>query len=403
MIAGMAMLTMVTSSSAMNMPKLTTTRIHHLRGWPWSRRRGRGSGADGIGHWAVLSGCVDGVLPRERERGRRSLRRWRGRCSSVGGDAGRVERSADARRVAAGHAQRAPDEGGREAGRVEGGEGRVPAAAPRRPRPCASPTMPARVPSATTRPAAMSDEAVALPASSRWWVVTSTPAPPRGRVVDGVPERARGRRVDAGGGLVEDEQLGRVGEGRREGEAAAQPERQVAHQRAAQAAARSARARAARAEGPRRERQVLGHAEVLPEAEALRDVAEPPPRRARGRAAEQPDRARRGPEQAEQQPDEGGLAGAVGAEQADHLAGAHLEVDAGDGGERAEAAHDAARRRRGVGRPGRRARAAAGRPHAGASRPGGSAAATAAGGPAATRARPSSSSSTVAARSASSR
>ena len=32
MIAGMAMLTMVTSSSAMNMPKLTTMRIHHLRG-----------------------------------------------------------------------------------------------------------------------------------------------------------------------------------------------------------------------------------------------------------------------------------------------------------------------------------------------------------------------------------
>ena len=37
MIAGMAMLTMVTSSSAMNMPIETATRIHHLRGWPWSR------------------------------------------------------------------------------------------------------------------------------------------------------------------------------------------------------------------------------------------------------------------------------------------------------------------------------------------------------------------------------
>ena len=36
MMAGMAMLTMVTSSSAMNMPTDTATRIHHLRGWPWS-------------------------------------------------------------------------------------------------------------------------------------------------------------------------------------------------------------------------------------------------------------------------------------------------------------------------------------------------------------------------------
>ena len=32
MISGIAMLTMVTSSSAMNMPTLTAMRIHHLRG-----------------------------------------------------------------------------------------------------------------------------------------------------------------------------------------------------------------------------------------------------------------------------------------------------------------------------------------------------------------------------------
>ena len=51
MIAGMAMLTMVTSSSAMNMPKLTATRIHHLRGWPSSAVGGAaGCGEDGVGH-----------------------------------------------------------------------------------------------------------------------------------------------------------------------------------------------------------------------------------------------------------------------------------------------------------------------------------------------------------------
>ncbi len=36
MMAGMAMLTMVTSSRAMNMPNETAMRIHHLRGSPWS-------------------------------------------------------------------------------------------------------------------------------------------------------------------------------------------------------------------------------------------------------------------------------------------------------------------------------------------------------------------------------
>ena len=36
MMAGMAMLTMVTSSRAMNMPSETAERMSHLRGWPSS-------------------------------------------------------------------------------------------------------------------------------------------------------------------------------------------------------------------------------------------------------------------------------------------------------------------------------------------------------------------------------
>ncbi len=50
MMAGMAMLTMVTSSSAMNMPTDTAIRIHHLRGWPWSI-----AAALGVGSAVVLN------------------------------------------------------------------------------------------------------------------------------------------------------------------------------------------------------------------------------------------------------------------------------------------------------------------------------------------------------------
>ncbi len=57
MMRGMAMLTMVTSSNAMNMPIETAIRIHHLRGWPWS------------GAWAgSFTSCsldVAGSAPRE--------------------------------------------------------------------------------------------------------------------------------------------------------------------------------------------------------------------------------------------------------------------------------------------------------------------------------------------------
>src|SRR5450756_2626445 len=122
-----------------------------------------------------------------------------------------------------------------------------------------------------------------------------------------LPEpRSRGR-VDARGGLVEDEQLGRVRQGRREREPAAQSMRQVAHQRVAQRLEIRVQPRHGAAEGPRRKGQVLLHAEVLPEAEALWEVAEAQAAGARGRAAEEPDRARRRLEQTEQQPDEGCL------------------------------------------------------------------------------------------------
>jgi hypothetical protein len=46
-----------------------------------------------------------------------------------------------------------------------------------------------------------------------------------------------------------------------------------------------------------------------------------------GVAAEQPDLSRVGPQEAEDDPDGGGLAGAVGAEEAVHLAGGDGEVE----------------------------------------------------------------------------
>jgi hypothetical protein len=61
-----------------------------------------------------------------------------------------------------------------------------------------------------------------------------------------------------------------------------------------------------------------------------RNVAEAGPGAARGRLAEQPQLAGGRGQQPEQQPDQGGLAGAVGADQADDLAGGDVEVDAVD-------------------------------------------------------------------------
>jgi hypothetical protein len=72
-----------------------------------------------------------------------------------------------------------------------------------------------------------------------------------------------------------------------------------------------------------RERHVLGHGEVVVEAEGLGHVAEAGPGLARRWLAEQPDAAGGGVEQAEQHADQRRLAGAVGPDQTDHLAGGH--------------------------------------------------------------------------------
>ena len=134
--------------------------------------------------------------------------------------------------VAAGDAQRAADEGRGRPAAVESREGGLPARRRSRRRPCGRRRCSASVPCGDDAAGGHETRRSQKPASSRWWVVTSTPAPPPAARVDGLPERRARAEVHARGGLVEDEQLGRVREGRREGETAAQPERQVAHERA---------------------------------------------------------------------------------------------------------------------------------------------------------------------------
>lgn len=86
-------------------------------------------------------------------------------------------------------------------------------------------------------------------------------------------------------------------------------------------------------EGGGGEGDVLGDGEGLPQAQALGDVAEAAAGGAVGGAAEGFDCAVGGDSQTQQDADEGGLAGPVGAEQADDLAGADIHGDAVDGGE----------------------------------------------------------------------
>ena len=342
MIAGMAMLTMVTSSRAMNMPRLTTTRIHHLRGWPWSRAARRGGA--GMESWSVTGGplgCRRGVVRlREREPdeglfegGRDDLERGLG--------AGGREDGAHGRQVGARHAQVAADEGGRQAGRAQRRERLVPArgvhgdgravADDRRERPLGHDAS-----------AGHEDEAVAL-AGLVQVVRGDEHAGAAGRgAVHGLPQRRARAEPYAGRGLVEDEQVRLVRQGGGEGEAPAQAERQVADEGRRGGGEVRLELRRPRTERLRRERQVLGDGEVLPEAEALGDVPEPRARLARGRAAEQLDAAGGGPQEAEQQPDERRLAGAVRAQQTDDLAGTHLEIHAGDRGEGPEAEHGSA-------------------------------------------------------------
>ena len=116
------------------------------------------------------------------------------------------------------------------------------------------------------------------------------------------------------------------------------PERQLSHQDAGQSR-QPGRQRGFRgAVGPRAERQVLPHGQVAVQAQTLRHVTEPAPVLAVGRAAEQLDAAGGQRDEAQEHPDQRGLAGSVGTEQADDLAVLHAHRYVVHRRERAEAA-----------------------------------------------------------------
>ena len=96
----------------------------------------------------------------------------------------------------------------------------------------------------------------------------------------------------------------------------------------------------------RQEFEVLAHAQVLEQREPLGHVADPPAQRLgllRDAQAQHLDLALARRQQAAQHADGGGLAGAVGAEEAVDLRARHVEVDVVDRDQRAEAAGQPAR------------------------------------------------------------
>jgi hypothetical protein len=173
--------------------------------------------------------------------------------------------------------------------------------------------------------------------------------------VDVLPEPPPGQRVDARGRLVE-EQHGRVvHHGAGERQALLEAQRQVA--RSAVEMRRELEAgdgagehplplRAREAIDAAEEVEVLADAQIAIEREFLRHVADPAPRRRSGAVeveAFDEGGAGRRPHQAAHHLEGGGLAGAVGTEQAEHLAAPHGKRNVGDGGEAAEALGQAAR------------------------------------------------------------
>ena len=167
--------------------------------------------------------------------------------------------------------------------------------------------------------------------------------------------------VEHGGGLVHDDEPGVVGQraghaddllARGREAADLRGGRDLAGGRGGRAAPRRRGRRAARREKPNRrllvaEEDVLGDGQALDQVELLVDGgdAERPWRPAGGdsgrRLAVPRDPALVGLVDAGEHLDQGRLAGAVLAEQAVHLAGAHVEVDAAEGPDAGEALDDA--------------------------------------------------------------
>ena len=172
-----------------------------------------------------------------------------------------------------------------------------------------------------------------------------------GQAVDLGPELAPGERVHARGGLVEKEHLGFVHERHRQGEPLLVAERQglavgcgigLQVEGGEGPVDLAAAAAAAQAVGAAEETQVLEHGQVAVQGKTLGHVADARPGRGRGGAQVEPGHgavAAGDGQQAAEHAEGGGLAGAVGAEQAEDLAAPHPEAHPVHGREAAETPH----------------------------------------------------------------
>ena len=174
------------------------------------------------------------------------------------------------------------------------------------------------------------------PASPRKWVHSTTVRPcSAASVADQVDDVAGGGRVEARGGLVEEQHLGVVQQRPGQGEALALAGREALHEvRRPGRPWRSARAARRLGRGPRRgamprmravELEVLGRGQPVVEPGVLGEHAGAAAHLVAVDAGVEPEHRRPAPvgsEHAVEQADRGGLAGAVRAEQGQHLAGA---------------------------------------------------------------------------------
>ena len=193
----------------------------------------------------------------------------------------------------------------------------------------------ASVPVSTVRPARMMlTRSQSASTSARMWLDSSTVRPWPCSSADALAEHLLHQRVQAGGRLVQQEQLDVGGErgDQRDLLPVALGVRPafLVGSRSKRSSSSARRARVQPAAQPAEQVDHLAAGQVRPQRHVAGHVRQPAVQR-RSRpprvAAEQPDGAGVGAQQPEQDPERRGLAGAVRAEEAVHLAGADVQVE----------------------------------------------------------------------------
>ena len=150
---------------------------------------------------------------------------------------------------------------------------------------------------------------------------------------DPVPQPGTGQGFDPRGRFVEHQHVGAVLQGAHECQLPAKAEREGGDERVRLVGQCSLEPGRLTSERLGREGEVLGHCELGVQTQALWNIAEAATALPGRRCPVQEGLPGSGPGQPEQHPDGGGLAGAVGPEQADDLTGVHVQGDVIDRGE----------------------------------------------------------------------